>query len=143
MVNFKLEYYYDSNNPKNGRCFVLRDGVAQIGMTIFKELNSIDVYLNYSVTQNIKKLSGTKNDMTSIELLKVNPIYQGKGLGKKLVMSVIEKAREIGCSSVFVRAEPFDDSRMDLDELINWYKKFGFYCLKRVSKTEQLMQLDL
>lgn len=143
MVGLKLEYFYDAKNPRVGRCFVVKDNDAQIGMAIFKELNSIDVYLNYSVTQNIKKLTVSEKDMMCIELLKIHPSYQGRGLGKKLLNSIIDKAKEINCKSVFVRAEPFPDSRMDLEELIEWYTQFGFYRLKRISRTEQLMQLDL
>lgn len=145
MVGLKLEYFYDAKNPSIGRCFVVKDNDAQIGMSIFKELNSIDVYLNYSVTQNIKRFhhSLSDKDMMCIELLKIHPSYQGKGLGKKLVKSIIEKAKELNCKSIFVRAEPFPDSRMDLEELIEWYTQFGFYRLKRISRTEQLMQLDL
>lgn len=143
MVGLKLEYLYDAKNTSVGRCFVVKDNEAQIGMAIFKELNSIDVYLNYSVTQNIKKLTISNKDMMCIELLKIYPSHQGKGLGKKLVKAIIEKAKELNCKSLFVRAEPSDDSRMDLEELIVWYSQFGFYRLKRISRTEQLMQLDL
>jgi len=143
MVGLKLEYLYDAKNTSVGRCFVVKYNGAQIGMAIFKELNSIDVYLNYSVTQNIKKLTISNKDMMCIELLKIHPSHQGKGLGKKLVKAIIEKAKELNCKSLFVRAEPSDDSRMDLEELIAWYAQFGFYRLKRISRTEQLMQLDL
>jgi len=143
MVGLKLEYLYDAKNTSVGRCFVVKDNEAQIGMAIFKELNSIDVYLNYSVTQNIKKLTVSNKDMMCIDLIKIYPSHQGKGLGKKLVKAIIEKAKELNCKSLFVKAQPSDDSRMDLEELIEWYTQFGFYRLKRISRTEQLMQLDL
>lgn len=143
MVGLKIEYLHDTKNQDVGRCFVIKNNNAQVGITIFKELNSIDVYLNYSVTQNIKNITATNKDMMCIQLLKINASYQNKGLGKKLVNLVIEKAKELNCKSLFVRAEPFPDSRMDLEELIEWYYQFGFYRLKRISRTEQLMQMDL
>lgn len=143
MVGIRLEYYYDNKNPKNGHCFVIKDNDLQVGMSIFKEVNSIDVYLNHSITQNIKKMSLNEKDMMVIELIKIVPNYQKKGLGKKLMNEIIKKSKELNCKSIFVRAEPFPDSRMDLEELIVWYSQFGFYRLKRISRTEQLMQLDL
>lgn len=85
----------------------------------------------------------SSKDMMCIELLKIYSKYQGKGLGKKLVNSIIQKSKELNCKSIFVRAEPFADSRMDLEELIEWYSHLGFYRLKRISRTEQLMQMDL
>ena len=57
MVGLKLEYLYDAKNSSVGRCFVVKNNESQIGMAIFKELNSIDVYLKHSVTQNIKKFN--------------------------------------------------------------------------------------
>jgi len=145
MVGLKLEYLYDAKNSSVGRCFVVKNNESQIGMAIFKELNSIDVYLKHSVTQNIKKFNNSLSDkdMMCIELLKIHPSHQGKGLGKKLVKAIIEKAKELNCKSLFVKAEPSDDSRMDLEELIEWYSQFGFYRLKRISRTEQLMQFEL
>jgi GNAT superfamily N-acetyltransferase len=143
MVGLRLEYYYDNKNPKNGHCFVVKDNDMQVGMAIFKEANSLDVYLNYSISQNIKSLSISNKDMMCIELLKIYSKYQGKGLGKKLVNSIIQKSKELNCKYIFVRAEPFADSRMDLEELIDWYSNLGFYRLKRISRTEQLMQMDL
>ena len=143
MVGLKLEYLYDAKNPSVGRCFVIKDNDAQVGMAIFKESNGIDVYLNYSVAKDIKRMTLSGKDMMCIELLKIHPSYQGKGLGKKLVNQIIEKAKELDCKYMFVRAEPFPDSRMDLEELIEWYTQFGFYRLKRISRTEQLMQFEL
>jgi N-acetylglutamate synthase-like GNAT family acetyltransferase len=143
MIGINLEYYFDNKNPKNGHCFVVKNNDSQIGMAIFKEANSMNIYLKYSVTQNVRKLNFDKNDMVTIELLKIVPNFQGKGLGKKLLNEVIAKSKELKYKSLFVRAEPFSDSRMDLEELIVWYSQFGFYRLKRISRTEQLMQMDL
>lgn len=142
MVGVKLEHYFDLKNPQNGHCFVVKNNGYQIGMAIFKQVSSMDIYLKFSVNQNVRKISIDKNDMMLLDLLQIVPSYQGKGLGKKLLNEVISKSKELNCKSIFVKAEPLSDSRMDLEELIEWYSKFGFYKLKRISRTEQLMQVD-
>ncbi len=142
-MKYNLEYYFDEKNPNQGKCFLVRENSGQIAMAIFKELNSIDVYRNFNITHTGKRIGSQTNDTMSIELLKVNPYFQNKGIGKLLVKSIIEKAKEARCNYVFVRAEPFPDSLMNLNELITWYKKFGFCELKKISNTEILLQLNL
>ncbi len=142
-MEFKLEYFFDEKNPSQGKCFLVRENSGQIAMAIFKELNSIDIYRNFNIIHTGKRIGGQINDMMSIELLKVNPYFQNKGIGKQLVKAIIEKAKEARCNYVFVRAEPFPDSLMSFNELVGWYKKFGFIELKKISSTEQLMTLVL
>ena len=136
---YNLEYYKD---VKVGDCFILRDGNTQIAMSIFKESNSHDVYGNYGI-RYIKNVNKIDNDLMCIELLKVIPTHQLKGIGTKLVNAIIEKAKESKCNGVFVRAEPSEDSSLNFEELVKFYNKFGFVEIKRISKNECLMLLLL
>ncbi len=142
-MEFKLDYFFDEKNPNVGECFLVRENGGQIAMTIFKKLDSIDVYRYHNLNHTGKKVGSQVKDLMSIELLKVNPYYQNKGIGKMMVSAVIERAKKSNCNFVFVRAEPFTDSLMNLPELIRWYKQFGFVELKKISSTEQLMLLTL
>ena len=59
---------------------------------------------------------------TTYELAKmgVSPQYQGLGAGKKLVSSVIEEARTLGCTYLFL------ESNQRLVPALNIYKSLGF-----------------
>ena len=59
---------------------------------------------------------------TSYELAKmgVSPQYQGLGAGKKLVSKVIDEARNLGCTYLFL------ESNQRLTPALNIYKSLGF-----------------
>ncbi len=59
---------------------------------------------------------------TSYELAKmgVSPQFQGLGAGKKLVSKVIEEARNLGCTYLFL------ESNQRLTPALNIYKSLGF-----------------
>ena len=59
---------------------------------------------------------------TAYELAKmgVSPQYQGLGAGKKLVSKVIEEARNLGCTYLFL------ESNQRLIPALNIYKSLGF-----------------
>ena len=136
---FKLEYYKDR---LMGDCFILKDDNAQIAMAIFKESNSQDVYNNYGI-RYVKNINNIDNDLMCIEILKVVPAHQLKGIGTKLVNAIIEKAKESKCNGVFLRAKPSEYSSLNFEELVKFYNKFGFVEIKRISKDECLMLLLL
>ena len=53
-----------------------------------------------------------------LEYVLVDENYRGKGLGKKLVDSVIEEAKKLGCYKLILTCSN--------KELYGWYKSFGF-----------------
>ncbi len=59
---------------------------------------------------------------TTYELAKmgVSPQYQGLGAGKKLVRRVIDEARSLGCTYLFL------ESNQRLTPALNIYKSLGF-----------------
>jgi GNAT superfamily N-acetyltransferase len=66
-----------------------------------------------------------------IDELVVTKEYQGKGIGKQLVLATIEKCRQLGCCEVEVSTEKTNV------EARKFYKNCGF------SKTEILFEADL
>jgi GNAT superfamily N-acetyltransferase len=136
---FKLDYYKDKNV---GDCFILKDESIQIATAIFKKSDSQKVYDNFGI-RYVKNINNIDNDLMCIELLKVIPTHQLKGIGTKLVNAITEKAKESKCNGVFVRAQPSEDSSLNFEELVKFYNKFGFVEIKRISKSECLMLLLL
>ncbi len=63
-----------------------------------------------------------------LENLAVDPLYQGHGLGGKLIAFVEDKAKECGCVSVELY------TNVNMHENIPWYKKRGYVITGR--KTE-------
>ena len=66
-----------------------------------------------------------------IDELIVTVEYQGKGLGKQLVLAAIERCRQLGCCEVEVSTEQTNLKARE------FYRKCGF------DKTEILFELDL
>jgi GNAT superfamily N-acetyltransferase len=66
-----------------------------------------------------------------IDELVVTKEYQGKGIGKQLVLTSIEKCKRLGCCEVEVSTEKTNVKAR------KFYKKCGF------DKTEILFEVDL
>ena len=73
------------NNP-NSYTYLLKDGKRLIGFITF----SIRNVIRYS------------RPIAEIEELYIIPEYRGKGLSQKLIKSVLEKIKKIGCSRIYI-----------------------------------------
>lgn len=62
-----------------------------------------------------------KNNKIYLGMLTVSPQLQNKGIGKILLAAAEEEARKRNCSVVFMSVISIRT------ELINWYKKHGYY----------------
>lgn len=71
-------------------------------------------------------ISDMDDDELVIDDIYVKPEDRKKGLGKKLVKSAIEYAREKGFKTVGLYAEPQTNDGMDTGELVEWYRSLGF-----------------
>ena len=55
------------------------------------------------------------------EYFTVDEAYRGQGIGSKLLKTMIEKAREIGCYKILMQ------SRYGRDDMHHFYEKLGFH----------------
>jgi len=72
-----------------------------------------------------------RNPSAMIDELVVTKEYQGKGIGKQLVLATIERCKQLGCCEVEVSTEKTNVKAR------RFYKKCGF------DKTEVLFEVDL
>jgi ribosomal protein S18 acetylase RimI-like enzyme len=71
-------------------------------------------------------ISDMDDDELVIDDIYVKPEDRKKGLGKKLVESALEYAKEKGFKTVGLYAEPQTNDGMDTGELVEWYRSLGF-----------------
>ena len=62
-----------------------------------------------------------KNNKMYLGMLTVSPMLQAKGIGKKLLFTAEEYAREQNCSAMQMTVISVRN------ELINWYERHGYY----------------
>jgi len=73
-------------------------------------------FINFTVRQTVLHRSPS----AMIDELVVTKEYQRKGVGRQLVLAVVEKCRQLGCCEVEVSTEKTND------EARKFYKKCGF-----------------
>ncbi len=66
----------------------------------------------------------TDNSRFELSKMAVDPNYQGKGIGSTLVIGILEKAKSLGATTVFL------DSNTILDAAMHLYNKLGFVEVK-------------
>jgi len=69
-----------------------------------------------------------------IEHLFVPDDYKDKGYGKQLVNQAIQYAKEIGEGIIYLNASPMGSGGLNISNLVNFYKKFGFQVLPHSNK---------
>lgn len=84
-------------------------------------------FVHFTVRQTVLHRSPS----AMIDELVVTKEYQGKGIGKQLVLATIEKCKQLGCCEVEVSTERTNVKAR------KFYKKCGF------NKTEILFEVDL
>jgi GNAT superfamily N-acetyltransferase len=84
-------------------------------------------FIHFTVRQTVLHRSPS----AMIDELVVTKEYQGKGIGKQLVLAAIEKCKQLGCCEVEVSTEKTNA------EARKFYKKCGF------NKREILFEVDL
>lgn len=52
--------------------------------------------------------------------------YMGEGIAKKLMNIAITKAKKEGFTTIYLNASPMGDNGLKLNDLVGFYKKFGF-----------------
>lgn len=52
--------------------------------------------------------------------------YRGSGIAKKLMNLAINKSKQLGYSQIYLNASPMGFNNLKLNDLVQFYKKFGF-----------------
>ena len=76
-------------NSPNSYAYLLKDGKRLIGF----------------ITFSIRNVIRYPRSIAEIEELYIIPEYRGRGLSQKLIKSVLEKIKNIGCSRIYIGSE--------------------------------------
>lgn len=58
--------------------------------------------------------------------MEVDPEHRGKGVAKELLQRLMDKADADGITTIYTRANPYNDEPLSQEDLMNFYAKFGF-----------------
>lgn len=69
--------------------------------------------------------------------------YRGEGIAKELMKRAIAKAKQQGYSSIYLNASPIGMDGLNLSDLVDFYRSFGFKeILHQGHNTQMLLSLD-
>ena len=120
MIRFEIK-----GNVQPEQIAELRKSVGWNGMEVSLRKSLANSYF-YICCFDDDKLIGyldvVSNGVTDayIQDVTVNPAYQGKGIGTKLMNTAIDKLKHDGVYAISVLFE---------EKLLTFYKKFGFYIM--------------
>lgn len=99
--------------------------------------------------ENVKKhfrdearyiLDNFKNDNFFYVLyLRTIPEYRNLGLAKKLMKFIINKAKELGYTELYLMSYSLEKNSMSSENLLKFYKSLGFEEIYKYIKTSQLI----
>jgi dTDP-4-amino-4,6-dideoxy-D-galactose acyltransferase len=102
QIEFKYLYNLWVDNSINGK---FADGIL-----VYKDQNSILGFVTYKTNQ----------DVATIGLIAVNPKYQGRGIGRKLIQSLENKLAIIGVATVKI------PTQLQNEMACGFYTKMGY-----------------
>ena len=69
--------------------------------------------------------------------------YMGEGIAKELMTRAIHKAKQQGFNTIWLNASPMGNQGLALDDLVRFYKKFGFKeMLHQGNNTQMILRLN-
>lgn len=75
--------------------------------------------------------------------LKIEKNARGEKIGKELMNRAINKIKRMGIDTVYLNASPTDSDGLNLNDLVNFYKSFGFKpFLNQGSNVQMTLDLD-
>lgn len=83
------------------------------------------------------------SNVLAINTIEVRPEHRRRGLGSKLLQTILKKAKSYGLDAVILNASPMG-AGLDYRSLVNFYSKYGFKTYKAFHEYgNQTMILDL
>lgn len=74
-----------------------------------------------------------------MKIVHVQPEYQGKGYGRKLVKKFLQKVKDLNmCNKVHIEVEAVHNARIETEDLYGFYESLGF-----VRSQRNIMYYDL
>nr|WP_243129208.1 GNAT family N-acetyltransferase [Hathewaya massiliensis] len=73
------------------------------------------------------KFIGENNDQLKLDMLYISHNYRKKGVGKKLINLLSERAKELGAKSLYISATPFKNT-------VDFYFVMGARLTKKINK---------
>lgn len=93
--------------------------------------------LTHRAQQIIKELSVSTNSWWQLQSFYVEQKMRGRGFGKILLLDALDRSQKMGMSLI-LRAHPYNNSSMNLNDLIKFYEKQGLSRIKLKCKTAWL-----
>ncbi|MFW6016305.1 MAG: GNAT family N-acetyltransferase [bacterium] len=85
--------------------------------------------------EELKNIKIDENDLiTKIEHIEVNLSYRNKGYSTKLMKEALKEASKRNAEYIYLNASPMGFDGLSLNELTNFYEKFGFNVIKEQDK---------
>ncbi len=66
------------------------------------------------------------DEFIKIEHIEIDDYYKRSGVAKKLMSLAIKKSKQLGYEQIYLNASPMGFSGLKLNDLVEFYKKFGF-----------------
>lgn len=115
----------------------------QIGYAVCKIKKNAEQQMDWLFTSDEYKTLFPDDKFIELTWLNVYEDFRGKGVSKVLLEKVIERVKSMGYNQIYLNASPIEGNGLEMNELVNLYKKFGFKIVKRKSRdTHMVLNLN-
>ena len=113
--------------------------IAKLNLDIM--VNMFEYYFEGDFTEEEYDQYFPNNATTFISWVEVyNDIHKGNGIARRLMNMAIAKSKELGFDRIYLNASPIQSEKsLPLNELINFYKSFGFQIIKHQGHNAQML----
>jgi ribosomal protein S18 acetylase RimI-like enzyme len=127
-----LHFHHDENDERMD--ITLMDNEEIIGsVTVIHVMQGYMEFEDVMDEDTYYNLFGD-DDFYQIEHLEVKPEYTGGGYGQLLMQKAIDFVKGREGRSIYLNASPMSHKGLDLDNLVAFYKKFGFEIIPELDK---------
>jgi len=120
-------------------------GRTNVGYIIVEQLMSVYWMFEDEITEDEYGEIFPDDRFLKIEHLIIFDDYKNGGYGKQLVNQAIQYGKEVGEGTIYLNASPMGSSGLNISNLVNFYKSFGFQILphsnKWVNNKEMILRL--
>lgn len=120
--------YKTVKEDENGdrRTIIAYDGKNKVGSLTIELMVNAQWYFEDEFSEDEYDKMFPNDEVFKIEHLEVNDTYKGKGIAKELMKKAIDLAKKLNYQNVYLNASPMGNKGLDLPNLVDFYKSFGF-----------------